>query len=300
MGHISIENTILPTLGLQTAAIKGTEALTELNSIFADHGGSTALRATDAANAMVEQLVSELGYDDATLDQTEIARSLPPELRTNHWYCDLHHSMFLILLSRADQALTEGRRPLAENYIDTLTIYWILHSLMEEEGMALQIQTDPSRRQHASDHAKAHVMITRWWRAQVLDPFKNGTASDDQTRRALRAFFKRVVSHIATMDQETYGTRSTLDERAISREVAHIATCGLPLSPFMPGCTDMLRSLAPRMRGSLSASALTPLAKEPLKPLALVSMAEPLWDDGKGAFRDIFTRQHRSPSMRAA
>lgn len=300
MGHISIENTILPTLGLQTSAIKGTEALTELNGIFADHGGPTALRATDAANAMVEQLVSDLGYDNNTLDQTEIARSLPPELRTNHWYCDLHHSMFLILLSRADQALKESRRPLAENYIDTLTIYWILHSLMEEEGMALQIQADPSRREHASEHAKTHVLITRWWRANVLDPFKNGTASDEQTCRALRAFFKRVVTHITTMDQETYGTRSSLDERAISREVAHIATCGLPLSPFMPGCTDLLRSLAPRMRSSLAASALTPLAKQPLKPLALVSMNEPLWHGEKGAFRDIFTRLHRSPGSRAA
>jgi hypothetical protein len=282
---------MMPTLGLQTSAIKGTAALSELNTILSRRSGPSSLRATDAANAMVEQLVNQLGYDDDALDKTEIARSLPQELRTNHWYCDLHHSMFLILLSRADEALGQNRMALCESYLDTLTIYWILHSLMEEEGMALQIQNNTGCRDHISDHSQSHVMITRWWRANVLEPFKAKTNSPEQTRRALRAFFNRVVAHINTMDQECYGTRSSLDERAISREVAHIANCGLPLSPFMPGCTTILDALAPRMKSSLALDAITPLAKAPMKTLNLVQSNAPLWQSDKGSFRDVLTRQ---------
>lgn len=256
--------------------------------------------ATQAADALVGTLATQFEVDESSIGNSKILRNLPASLRTNHWYCDLHHSMFLILLSRADEAMTNGKRHLCEYFVDTITIYWLIHSLMEEEGMALQISRGTTTEEQAAQHAAAHVAITRWWNANVLTPFKNGTASNLDMRTVLQAFFNRVVKHIETMDQHSYGVHSTLNERDISREVAHIASSGLPLSPFMPGCTSLLQTLAPYMQHELNQHTLAPASHNPLKPLNLTKTTSPMWDGGKGAFRDLFIRQYAPNTRRAA
>lgn len=248
--------------------------------------------ATDAANAMVDSLAEQFDISEETLGKSRIVRVLPAGLRTNHWYCDLHHSMFLILLSRAEDALINQKQSLSEHFIDTITIYWLIHSLMEEEGMALQFSRNVTPHADASAHAAAHVQITRWWNVNVLTPFKTGTASALHLRAALNRFFELVVKHITTMDQHSYGVNSPLTEHDISLEVAHIAESGLPLSPFMAGCSTLLSMLAPYMSKSLASRSISPLSTQPMKPLHLALTELPLWDGGKGAFRDMFVRQN--------
>lgn len=260
--------------------------------LLTPHHAASRVTATQAANALLDDLTEEFDVSEETIGQSKILRTLPADLRTHHWYCNLHHSMFLILLSRADDALLNQKRHLCEHFIDMVTVYWVIHSLMEEEGMAMQITRGITTQEHAAAHAEAHVKVTRWWNANVLVPFKNGTASNLQLRAALGRFFNLVVQHISTMDQQAYGTNSSLVERDISREVAHIAASGLPLSPFMAGSQNLMDTLAPYMRQMMGKSSIAPAAGSPLKPLKLVKSSAPLWNGGKGAFRDLFVRNH--------
>lgn len=239
---------------------------------------------------------AELNVDWSTVGETTILRELPADLRTGHWYADLHHAMFLILLSRADEALEKGARSVAEYYLDTLLVYWLVHSLMEEEGLAQQITQDQVSRTDAAQHAAAHVMLTRWLWNHILHPFKQGSQDCARLRQALGLFFGKVVTHIQQEDQADYGHDSLMDERAISRQIAHLAVCGLPLSPQMTGSAVVARKLAPIISQSLSPAALAHSDTSSLKPLQLVSLFGPLWNGGKGAFRDVFLRKEETQS----
>lgn len=233
-----------------------------------------------------------LGADLVLTREEDMVAQLPDALRTGHWYCDLHHAMFIILLNRAVKAAREGRGRLVEYFVDTLTVYWLVHSLMEEEGMALQVTDGKTSVDEAESHCRAHVGITKWWYAHVLEPFKTDPSDYATVGAGLRKFYDMVVDHIATVDQGTYGADSGLNEDDRTLEVAHIALSGLPLSPLMPGCDDVLKALAPYMRKALADRSMAPGAREPLRRLALAGHAEPLWRGGKGSFRDVFLQRH--------
>lgn len=227
----------------------------------------------------------------------DIVKQLPAELRTEQWYCDLHHALFLILLHDARRFVLNGQKALAEYFIDTTTVYWVIHSLMEEEGMAFALIHDETTREHVTLHAQAHVSLTRQWFRTVLDPFKAGAAADE-VADGLHRFYEKVVHHIATIDRDTYGEGADRSERSIRREIAHLATSGLPLSPQMAGCETLISLLAPRMKDLLAPRSLAPSWSAPLPELKLTSWSTPLWTGEKGAFRDIVTshgygRSHR-------
>lgn len=240
----------------------------------------------------IEPGAAPLGADLVPTREEDMVAQLPEALRTGHWYCDLHHAMFIILLNRAVRAARERRSRLTEHFVDTLTVYWLVHSLMEEEGMALQVGDGKTPVEEAEAHCRAHVGITKWWYAHVLAPFKAAPEDFAGLGEALRAFYDMVVAHIAEIDQGTYGAASPLSEDDRTLEVAHIALSGLPLSPLMPGCDDVLKALAPYMRQALSDRSMAPGAREPLRRLALAGHAEPLWRGGKGAFRDVFLKRY--------
>lgn len=244
---------------------------------------------TSSTQGSIADHVQMIGLSDLGSDVT-IAKSLPPSLRTNHWYCDLHHALFLILLVNAAKAVEENKPRLAEYFIDTLTIYWVEHSLMEEEGMALSLtkgMVDPAA---VERHARSHVGLTRWWWNAVVTPFKDPEQDTFKVRDTLHQFYRMVVQHIQEFDQPTYGTASEHTPASVCYEVAHLANSGLPLAPQMPGTADLLKTLAPYMSKTLSKSALSPQAKESGKPLTLTATNAPLWTGGKGAFHDIISR----------
>jgi len=229
----------------------------------------------------------------------EIVKTLPAELRTEQWYCDLHHALFLILLHDARRFVLDGQRRLAEYFIDTTTVYWVVHSLMEEEGMAFALVADEVTQDHVGRHAQAHVQLTRQWFRTVLEPFK-AEAPAEEVAEALHRFYGGVVHHIATLDRDTYGEGAGREEKSIRREVAHLAGTRLPLSPQMAGCETLMSTLAPRMMELLSPRSLAPTWSAPLPTLSLAGWQEPLWTGDKGAFRDRVTSRHVGTARRPA
>lgn len=219
-----------------------------------------------------------------------IAKALPENLRTNHWYCDLHHSMFLILLVNAATAMEENRPQLAKYFIDTVTIYWIEHSLMEEEGMALSLDADLVEAPSVERHARSHVGLTRWWWNAVVVPFDTEGTPPRIIRDALHKFYRMVIQHIQEFDQPTYGKESGHSDVSVCSEIAHLANSGLPLSPQMPGTHSLMQVLAPQMMKTMSTKSLADCAGQPGKPLNLTSNTAPLWTGGKGAFRDVLIK----------
>lgn len=229
----------------------------------------------------------------------ELVSSLPEDLRTNHWYCDLHHAMFLILLSRGTEALAARHHRLAEYFIDTLTVYWLVHSLMEEEGMAGARAEGTLDTDLVAHHTRTHVLITQWWHRNVLAPFKDG-ADHAFVQENMARFHGMVIRHIAEIDQGTFGTDSTLGPQDISRMIKRLAQSGLPLSPHMPGCGALLEILAPTMSRRLSDRVLGIGQAAPLGPLTLSDYSDRLWTGGKGAFRDVFVSRYLEVSARIA
>lgn len=244
---------------------------------------------------------AQITSPDASLppEGAELVSQLPEHMRTQHWYCDLHHAMFLILLSKGAEALGGGNRALSEYFIDTLTVYWLVHSLMEEESMAGARADGSLTAELVERHTKAHVMITKWWHSNILAPFKDG-ADNAFVQGNVVKFYHMVIKHIAEIDQYTFGVESGLSQREVTRMVHRLAESGLPLSPYMPGCGALLDVLAPYMSQRLSARALQSGEGHVLGNLKLSEYSERLWTGGKGSFRDIFVHRYLAASERIA
>lgn len=178
-------------------------------------------------------------------------QGITDDLRTGHWYCDLHHSMLVIMFERLVPALREGRTRVVTYFIDNLTVYWLVHCLMEEEGFAHAYGRDLADQALIDRHAAAHFHLMERWRDQVFRPFKSGPYDFTALAEVADGFYRSVLHHIATADQETYGRGSTHDSDTRRSEIAHLATVGLPLSPYMAGALDTARHLAPDMVGVL-------------------------------------------------
>ncbi len=177
---------------------------------------------------------------------------LPAHLRTDHWYCDLHHSMLVIMFKRLIPALRGGNRQQSTYFVDTMTMYWLLHCLMEEEGFAHAVARGRVDQALIDAHAGAHLKLMLSWRDDVFLPFKEGNTDRETLAVAADGYYKAVVHHIETFDQQTYGTESGHDAGSRREEIAHIAQAGLPLTPFMDGAMDTTRRLMPQMAVALA------------------------------------------------
>lgn len=188
---------------------------------------------------------------------------LPDHLRTDHWYCDLHHAMLVIMFKRLVPALRGDNRHQAAYFVDNVTMYWLLHCLMEEEGFAHAVTQGRVEQALVDRHAQAHLKLLESWRDSVFLPFKQGTTNRETLARAADGYYQAVLHHIETMDQDTYGTASAHDSKSRRQEIAHIATAGLPLSPFMDGALDTTRRLIPQMAVALNKRGVTGAGKAP-------------------------------------
>lgn len=228
-----------------------------------------------------------------------VTHRLPEDLKTKHWYCDIHHAMFLILLERGSTAAAQENMELARYFVDTITVYWLVHCMVEEEGMALELSQGLISADTARAHAESHVGIAKWWNANVFAPLVEGRISGADLSAILKKFLGFVIKHITEVDQNSYGTGAGLGEEAMIHEMAHLGLSGLPLSPQMGGCAALARDLAPFMSQHISAASLPPSAQGPLKTLHLSGWTEPLWTGGKGAFRDVFIAKNGTGSGRS-
>lgn len=177
---------------------------------------------------------------------------LPAHLRTDHWYCDLHHAMLVIMFKRLIPALRGGNRQQSTYFVDTMSMYWLLHCLMEEEGFAHAVARGRVDQALIDAHAGAHLKLMLSWRDAVFLPFKEGTTDPETLAVAADAYYTAVMHHIGTFDQQTYGTESAHDAGSRREEIAHLAKAGLPLSPFMDGAMDTTRRLMPKMAVALA------------------------------------------------
>lgn len=241
---------------------------------------------------------------DATKISAIDGDTLPADLVTGHPYCDRHHAALFELLDAARRALAAGTPRVAEPAIDTFTIVWLVHSLLEEEGMAEAIGRGVLAREVVANHTRTHVLLTKWWHANVLVPFKDGTADLRFLTANLDTFRGMGVQHVLTLDQSTYGMDSGRCAGDRARQVAHAEACGLPLSLDMPGCRAVLAALAPHMSRRIAPATLVSLdagaGGRALPPIALSQYDERLWTGGKGAFRDVFVRTYMTLSERIA
>lgn len=257
----------------------------------ASHGGNRGPAAQAFRNGRLFPGMPENGLAEAG--------DLLEDLRTYHRYCDLHHAAFLVLLARAAAALETSDRKEAEYVIDTFTVYWLVHSLMEEESMARALGDGDLTPDIAQRHTRAHVMLTRWWHANVLAPFKDGV-EDDFPRLYIERFSGMVLDHIREIDRYTFGEESGLSRQDVRKLVRHVENSGLPLSPAMPGCEHLLAILAPYMSHRLSPHNLMPSGNAPLAELRLADYNDRLWTGGKGAFRDVFVARYLEISEQIA
>lgn len=242
-------------------------------------------------------------YDASKITAGE-AGMLPPDLVTGHPYCDRHHAALFELLDAARQALTVGAPRVAEPALDTFTIVWLVHNLLEEEGMAEAIGRGVLAREVVANHTRTHILLTKWWHTNVLAPFKDGSAGAGFLAANLDTFRAMGTQHVLTLDQSTYGVDSGLCADDHARQILHAETCGLPLSLDMPGCRAVLAALAPYMSRRIAPATLASLdagaGGQPLPPIALAGYDERLWTGGKGAFRDVFVRTYMTLSERIA
>ncbi|NKD76290.1 hypothetical protein HEQ60_00675 [Haematospirillum sp. H1815] len=213
---------------------------------------------------------------------------LPDHLRTGHWYCDIHHGMFLILLTRGAHAASHENEKLTHYFVDTITIYWLVHCLMEEEDMAGALMKGIADPSVVRQHCRAHTALTQWWDNKVFSPLKTSAASCGSIARTMTEFLEQVVHHINEMDQSTYGKASPSTEESLIQAMEALSRTHLPLSPQMAGCQQVAECLAPRMSTFVRPDSLSPLAMEQVKSFFLAPRREPLLDEEHGGFRDLF------------
>lgn len=216
---------------------------------------------------------------------------LPQNLRTNHWYNDWQHAVFIITFDHLMQALRRGRTPVAERLIDKLTVYLYVHFLCEEEGMAWSqahgcLPVDKMRQ-----HQALHLRFLDYWHDAIQRPFKTGDLTDRRLALKIQDFYDKVLHHIDDEDQSTYGAKTSRTEGLLMDEVAHIAQSGLPLSPNSPGALAIVGACSERSFSLLRRQTLPILAVEPLRRLELAPA-------GIGAEDSVRARLLRATSAR--
>ena len=221
----------------------------------------------------------------ATGTVQNIQAQLPSELVTGHWYNDLQHSMFVILFRHLDEVLAKGDESRMTSYLmDMTSSYLYIHFLSEEEGMAFTLADSRHELDAIQAHAELHLRFLAVWRDTVYGPWANGELAGADLRAAVADYYDRVLKHIGHNDQHTYGTASESVEGHHRREIAHLASTGLPLSPYMAGTMQVLQALAPEMARRLSPRNLAPAASTRIGGLRLAPGAGRLL--GGRALRD--------------
>lgn len=194
---------------------------------------------------------------------------LPSHLRTDHWYNDWQHAVFIITFDHLMQALQRDRVAVADRLIDKLTTYLFVHFLCEEEGMAWAQTQGCLGDGKMQSHQALHLRFLDYWHEAIQRPFKTGALGGRRLGIKIQDFYDKVLSHIDDEDQTTYGLKTNRGEGVRLDEVAHIAQSGLPLSPNSPGALAVVAACNPACGRLLRQDALPTLAKSPLRRLTL-------------------------------
>lgn len=216
---------------------------------------------------------------------------LPPRLRTEHWYNDWQHAVFIITFDHLMQALQRGRTAVAERLIDKLTVYLFVHFLCEEEGMAFSQQQGSLAAEKMCQHQGLHLRFLDYWHDAIQRPFKAGELGDRRLALKIQDFYDKVLAHIDDEDQSTYGIKTGRPAFHGIDEIAHIAQSGLPLSPNSPGALAIVGACSSRTASLLRRNTLPIKAIEPLRHLQLTAA-------GIGAPDSVRSRVLRAQSSR--
>lgn len=231
------------------------------------------------------------GADIITLAQAQMR--LPEHLRTEHWYNDWQHAVFIITFDHLMQALRRDHTAVAERLIDKLTVYLYVHFLCEEEGMAWALSNGAAVEGKISQHQAFHVRFLDYWHDSIQRPFKTGDLTGRRLAIKIQDFYEKVLHHIDEEDQTTYGCRSGRVAGLCLDEAAHIAQSGLPLSPNSPGAVAIVQACSSQSAGLLRREALPIKAVEPMRLLKLAP-------GGLGAPDSVRERVLRATGQRIA
>lgn len=194
---------------------------------------------------------------------------LPAHLRTEHWYNDWQHAVFIITFDHLMQALQRDRTAVAERLIDKLTVYLFVHFLCEEEGMAFSLQHGALAADKMRHHQGLHLRFLDYWHDAIQRPFKTGDLGGRRLALKIQDFYDKVLAHIDDEDQTTYGNKTSRSVGVGLDEIAHIAQSGLPLSPNSAGAMAIVGACSDRSFSLLRSKTLPIKAIEPLRPLLL-------------------------------
>ena len=230
------------------------------------------------------------GAEIIRLAQTQMR--LPQKLRTEHWYNDWQHAVFIITFDHLMRALNSGHSAVAERLIDKLTVYLFVHFLCEEEGMAFSQQHGILAADKMRHHQALHLRFLDYWHDNIQRPFKARELSERHIAVKIQDFYEKVLQHIDDEDQTTYGTRTIRPTFLGAVEIANIALSGLPLSPNCTGAAAVVGACNEHSFKLLCRETLPIKAVEPLGRLVLTP-------DGVGADDSVRSRVLRATVPRS-
>jgi len=198
---------------------------------------------------------------------------LPEELRTDHWYNDWQHAVFVIIFDNLMRTMRAGQLELANRLLDRLTVYLYVHFVCEEEGMTWASDKGHIEAEMLARHQKAHVFFLDVFHRTIQAPYKRGEISPREMFARVEDYYRKILAHIDEFDQITYGRRSGREESVTCAEVAHIGQSGLPLSPNMPGAVPLVARCNPDVAKLLMADKLPIRSGDPMSPLSLIEKA---------------------------
>lgn len=206
------------------------------------------------------------------IEATQTQLRLPADLRTEHWYNDWQHAVFIITFDHLMRAIRAGRGEVTERLTDKLTVYLFVHFLCEEEGMAWACSNKALRPDLMRQHQDGHIHMLGHWHDAIQKPYKAGRLEGRALAAKIQDFYDRILDHIGTADQTTYGTKTDRAEAIQLEEVAHLSNSGLPLSPNMAGAAAIVAACNAEAFRLLNIAGLPVHAAEPLRPLSLARL----------------------------
>ncbi len=214
-----------------------------------------------------------IGHGIGIVEAAQAQMRLPAHLRTEHWYNDWQHAVFIITFDHLMRSIRRHRPQVTQRLMDKLTVYLFVHFLCEEEGMSWAVRANMLRPDLMRRHQDVHVKVLNHWHDAVQKPYKAGALDGRALAAKVQDFYDRVLAHIDEMDQHTYGDQSQREEAGRLEEVAHLAECGLPLSPNMPGAVALVGACHPEAHRLLDHRGLPLMSTQRLRSLRLTTLA---------------------------
>lgn len=207
--------------------------------------------------------------DALLLEARAAAKHLPAKLRTEHWYNDWQHAVFITIFANLNQAIRANKRIMSDRLIDKLTVYLFVHFLCEEEGMSWAANHGHLAAETLTAHQDIHMKVLQHWHRTIQGPYKADAVARGELVDRIEDFYRRIMLHIEETDQASYGTTSHRSLCGVREEIAHIAACGLPLSPNMRGAGEVVSKCCQDTFSLLQPTVLPVQATHPLRMLRL-------------------------------